>query len=166
MRFWMLGFARNIPSKGHSIGEKIWLVCATVAGVVALAWNHAGSVPALELRSQVICCLFLLTLRRCAIVFCNSVSADRSVVAVCRFLAAAAACMIILSFAAENCKSYCVEIAAARLRMVLWHQIFCYICAVDFAFNISCTKCSNSKSFFRFGVKIRFWSCNLCCWHA
>ena len=96
----MLGFARNIVSfrvKGRSIGEKIWLACATVAGVVNLAWTHAGSARALELRSQVTCCLFLLTLRRCAIVFCNSVSADRSVVAVFRFLAAAAACVIILS---------------------------------------------------------------------
>ena len=38
--------------------------------------------------------------------FCNSVSADRVVMAASRLLGAAAACVILLSFAAEDCKSY------------------------------------------------------------
>ena len=42
-----------------------------------------------------------------SIVFCKSVSADRIVVAASRLLGAAAACVILLSFAAEDCKSYC-----------------------------------------------------------
>ena len=43
---------------------------------------------------------------RSSIVFCNSVSADRIVVAASRLLGAAAACVILLSFAAEDRKSY------------------------------------------------------------
>ena len=41
------------------------------------------------------------------IVLCNSVSADRSEVAASRFLAATAACVILVCFAAESRKSYC-----------------------------------------------------------
>ena len=43
---------------------------------------------------------------RSSIVFCNSVSADRIVVAASRLLGAAAACVILLFFAAKNHKSY------------------------------------------------------------
>ena len=43
---------------------------------------------------------------RSSIVFCKSVSADLIVVAASRLLGAAAACVIPLSFAAEDCKSY------------------------------------------------------------
>ena len=42
---------------------------------------------------------------RSSFVFCNSVSADRIVVAASRLLGAAAACVILLSFAAEDRKS-------------------------------------------------------------
>ena len=55
-------------------------------------------------------------------VFCNSVSADLIVVAASRLLRAAAACVILLSFAAEDRKSYwsgCIQ--AAR---VICQQIF------------------------------------------
>ena len=45
-------------------------------------------------------------LARSSIVFCNSVSADRIVVAASRLLGATAACVILLSFAAEDRKSY------------------------------------------------------------
>ena len=38
---------------------------------------------------------------------CNSICSDRSGMAASRFLAAAAACGILLSFAAESRKSYC-----------------------------------------------------------
>ena len=55
-------------------------------------------------------------------VFSNSVSADRIVVAASRLLGAAAACVILLSFAAEQRKSYwngCIQAA-----IVIWQQIF------------------------------------------
>ena len=52
---------------------------------------------------------------RSSIVFCNSVSADRIVVAASRLLGAAAACVILLSFAAEDRKSYW-KMGASRLR--------------------------------------------------
>ena len=42
-----------------------------------------------------------------SIVFCNSVSADRSGMAASRLLLAAAACAILLRFAAESRKSHC-----------------------------------------------------------
>ena len=51
---------------------------------------------------------------RSSIVFRNSVSADRIGVAASRLLGAAAACVILLSFAAEDCKWY--GVAASRLR--------------------------------------------------
>ena len=44
------------------------------------------------------------TVARSSIVFCNSVSADRIVMAASRLLGAAAACVILLSFAAEDRK--------------------------------------------------------------
>ena len=52
---------------------------------------------------------------RSSIVFCNAVSADRIVMAASRLLGAAAACVILLSFAAEDRKSY-IGVAASRLR--------------------------------------------------
>ena len=51
---------------------------------------------------------------RSSIVFCNSVFADRIVMAASRLLGAAAACVILLSFAAEDRKSYwsgCIKAA-------------------------------------------------------
>ena len=57
-----------------------------------------------------------------SIVFCNAVSADRIVVAASRLLGAAAACVILLSFAAEDRKSYwngCIKAAK-----VICQQIF------------------------------------------
>ena len=46
------------------------------------------------------------TVARSSIVFCNSVSADRIVMAASRLLGAAAACVILLFFAAGHRKSY------------------------------------------------------------
>ena len=54
-------------------------------------------------------------------VFCNSVAADRIVVAASRLLCAAAACVILLSFAAEHRKSYwggCIQAAIAICRHI------------------------------------------------
>ena len=62
------------------------------------------------------------TVARSSMVFCNSVSADRIVVAASRLLGAAAACVILLSFATEHRKSYwsgCIQAA-----MVICHMIF------------------------------------------
>ena len=50
---------------------------------------------------------FALALRPCfGAVFCNSVAADRSVMAASSFLAAAAVCEILWCFAAESRASY------------------------------------------------------------
>ena len=51
---------------------------------------------------------------RSCIVFCNAMSANRIVVAASRFLGVTAACVILLSFAAEHRKSYwngCMKVA-------------------------------------------------------
>ena len=61
---------------------------------------------------------FSLLCSRCASLLCKSVSADRSGMAASRFLAAAAACVILISFAAESRKSYwsgCMKVAKAAL---------------------------------------------------
>ena len=67
---------------------------------------------------------------RSSIVFCNSVSADRIVVAASRLLGAAAACVILLSFAAEDLKSYwngCIKAAK-----VICQQIFSILALIIF----------------------------------
>jgi len=89
------------------------------------------------------------TVARSSIVFCNSVSADRIVVAASRLLGAAAACVILLSFAAEDRQSYwsgCIQAA-----IVICQQIFAILALL---------KSASKSSFCRFGVEIRFWSCN------
>ena len=48
-----------------------------------------------------------VAIARNSVVFCNSVSADCSGMAASRFLAAAAAWVILLCFAAESRKSHC-----------------------------------------------------------
>ena len=92
-----------------------------------------------------------------SIVFCNSVSADRIVVAASRLLGAAAACVILLSFAAEDRKSYwngCIKAAK-----VICQQIFSILALTIFLLKFLLKSVSKS-SFCRFGVEIRFWSCN------
>ena len=83
--------------------------------------------------------------------------ADRIGMAASRLLAAAAACVILLSFAAEDCKSYwngCIQAAK-----VICQQIFLNFGANNFPFKIP-FKSASKSSFCRFGVEIRFWSCN------
>ena len=58
----------------------------------------------LELQVAAICVAVVLV----SFVFCNSVFADRSGMAASRFLAAVAACVVILCFAAESRKSHCM----------------------------------------------------------
>ena len=94
---------------------------------------------------------------RISIVFCNSVFADRIVVAASRLLPALAACVILLSFAAGLRKSYwsgCMKAAT-----VICQQIFS-ILALWIFFAQMILKSASKSSFFRFGLEIRFWSCN------
>ena len=93
------------------------------------------------------------TVARSSIMFCNSVSADRIVVAASRLLGAAAASVILLSFAVEHRKSYWNgKIQAA---IVIWQQIFSTLALVIFLLKILLKNASKS-SFFCFGVEIRF----------
>ena len=88
---------------------------------------------------------------RSSIVFCNSVSADRIVVAASRLLGAAAACVILLSFAAEDRKSYwngCIKAAKVNCQ-----QIFSILALIIFLLKIL-LKSASKSSFCRFGVEI------------
>ena len=92
-----------------------------------------------------------------SIVFCNSVSADRIVMAASRLLRAVAACVILLSFAAGSRKLYwsgCMKAAKS-----ICQQIFSILALVIFLLKIL-LKSAAKSSFFRFGVEIRFWSCS------
>ena len=97
------------------------------------------------------------TVARSSIVFCNAVSADRIVVAASRLLGAAAACVILLSFAAEHRKSYWSGCIQAAIRIC--QQIFAILALIIFLLKIV-LKSASKSSFCRFGVDIRFWSCN------
>ena len=86
-----------------------------------------------------------------SIVFCNSVSADRIVVAASRLLGAAAACVILLSFAAEDHKSYwngCIKAAKVNCQ-----QIFSILALIIFLLKFL-LKSASKSSFCRFGVEI------------
>ena len=94
---------------------------------------------------------------RSSIVFCNSVTVDRIVVAASRLLGAAAACVILLSFAAEDRKSYwngCIKAAKA-----ICQQIFSIFALMIFLLKFL-LKSASKSSFCRFGVEIRFCSCS------
>ena len=91
------------------------------------------------------------TVARSSIVFCNSVSADRIVVAASRLLGAAAACVILLSFATEHRKSYwssCMKAAT-----VICQQIFSILALVIILLKIL-LKSASKLSFFWFGAEI------------
>ena len=88
---------------------------------------------------------------RSSIVFCNSVFADRIVMAASRLLGAAAACAILLSFATGLRKSYwsgCMKAAT-----VICQQIFSILGLVIFLLKIL-LKSASKASFFRSGVEI------------
>ena len=94
---------------------------------------------------------------RGSIVFCNSVCADRIVMAASRLLGATAACVILVSFAAGHCKSYwsgCIKAA-----IVICQQIFSILALVIFLLKIPLKKCFKS-CFLCCGAEIRFWRCN------
>ena len=84
-----------------------------------------------------------------------SVSADRIVMAASRLLGTAAACVILLSFAAGHRKSYwsgCIKAA-----ILICQQIFSILARIIFLLKIL-LKIASKSSFFRFGVEIRLWS--------
>ena len=88
---------------------------------------------------------------RSSVVFCNSVSADRIVMAASRLLRAVAAFVILLSFAAGSRKSYwsgCMKAAT-----VICQQIFSILALVIFLLKIL-LKSASKSSFFRSGVEI------------
>ena len=88
---------------------------------------------------------------RSSIVFCNSVSADRIVMAASRLLRAVAAFVILLSFAAGLRKSYwsgCMKAAT-----VICQQIFSILALMIFLLKIL-LKSASKSSFFRSGVEI------------
>ena len=94
---------------------------------------------------------------RSSIVFCNSASADRIVMAASRLLRAVAAFVILLSFAAGSRKSSwsgCMKAAT-----VICQQIFSILALVIFLLKIL-LKSASKSSCFRSGVEIRFWSYN------
>ena len=74
-----------------------------------------------------------------------------------RLLGAAAACGILLSFAAEDRKSYwsgCMKAAT-----LICQQILSILALMIFLLKFL-LKSASKSSFFRFGVEIRFWSYN------
>ena len=90
--------------------------------------------------------LFADVLARSSIVFGNSVCADRIVMAASRLLGAAAARVILLSFAAGHRKSYwngCIKAA-----IVICHAIFVNFDAGDLPFKIPFKIASKFKIFF------------------
>ena len=84
-------------------------------------------------------------------------AAKRIVVAASRLLGAAAACVRLLSFAAEDRKSYwngCIKAAKVNCQ-----QIFSILALIIFLLKFL-LKSASKSSFCRFGVEIWFWSCN------
>ena len=149
-------------------------------GVVALAWNFARILRAVELMVpgdffstlMTLCHCILHVLRhfvqwKCCIqgmcsrlvpchasVFCNTVSADRSGMAAPMFLVAAAACIVLLHFSAWSRKSQC----NGSVRMCEWccGSRFFRFWQCCFSFYKSFLISASDSSLFRFGVEIRF----------
>ena len=88
---------------------------------------------------------------RSSIVFCDSVSADRRGMAASRLLLAAAACVILLRFAAESSKSHCNG-CVRRVNGALVAKFF-DLAPMIFLLKFLLKRASKS-SFFRFGVEI------------
>ena len=88
--------------------------------------------------STVVCCN--------SIVRCNSVSADRSGMAASRFLAAAAAGVILVSFASESRKSHCSGCMSCEW---FFGSNFFHFATDNFPLTIP-LKSASESSFFRF----------------
>ena len=88
---------------------------------------------------------------RSSIVFCNSVYANRIVVAASRLLGAAAACVILLFFSAKDRKSYwngCIKAAKVNCQ-----PIFSILTLIIFLLKFL-LKSTSKSCFCRFGVEI------------
>ena len=75
---------------------------------------------------------------RNSIAFCTTGSADRTVMAVLRFLAASPACAILVSFAADGRRSHwsgCIKVP-----MVMWQLLFSILALVLFCCDTSVCK--------------------------
>ena len=83
------------------------------------------------------------------------VSADRIVMGASRLLGTAAACVILLSFAAGHRKSYWS--GRIKAAILICQQIFSILARIIFLLKII-LKIASKSSFFRFGVEIRLWS--------
>ena len=79
---------------------------------------------------------------RSSIVFCNSVSGDRIVLAASRLLGAAAACVILLSFAAGHCTSY--RTGCIKSAIVICQKKFSFFAACEFPIKIPLKSASKS----------------------
>ena len=90
---------------------------------------------------------------RSSIVLCNSVAAGRIVVAASRLLGAAAACVILLSCAAKNCKSYWSGFI--QVAIMICQRFFAILALVIFLLKIL-LKSASKSCFGRFGVEIWF----------
>ena len=158
IRFWEIADARHAvfcrtqrvseDGRGSLSGGRFrnTLVCTGIMVGSAALWSC-------QFRRR-----FVNVLACSSILFCNSVSADRIVMAASRSLGAAAACVILLSFAVGHRKSYwsgCIKAA-----IVICQQIFSILALVIFLLKFLLK--SASIFFKSFGVvEIRFWSCNL-----
>ena len=139
MRFFLYFGASDFPSKNPF--KKCFKIVFFRSGVEISGFGPAISDP----------------VARSSIVFCNSVFADRIVMAASRLLLATAVCVILLSFAAGLRKSYwngCMKAAT-----VICEQLFSILALVIFLLKILLKSASKSY-FFRSGVEIRFWTCN------
>ena len=87
-------------------------------------------------------------------VFCNLVSADRSVMAAPRLLGAAAACVILLSFAAGHGKSYWNGFI--KVAKVICQQIFSILALVIFLLQYLFKSASKSSFFFALASRSGF----------
>ena len=151
-RFWHWWFSCKIPLKK----------CFKI--VVFPLWRRD---LVLELQIAAICGVDVRSHFYCV---CNSVSADRSGMAASRFLVAAAACVILLRFAAESRKSHCNG-SVRRVNGALGADFFDFGID-DFPFKIPFKVLQNrrfsalaSRSGFGFLSSVEKNHCNLHVWH-
>ena len=120
MRFEMLGFARDIVffRVNGGYAEKRWLACATVAGVVALAWDLSRMAHAMELKvpgdfSSVLALCYGALLSLCRSQWLGCVKASRKVLVLQQCLA------ILVAF----CRSLLAERAGIA---TAWMRFECF----------------------------------------
>ena len=131
------------PCQVAASDDERYLVCAAVAA--AVVWFLLC-----VLQGWLFLCTYFYA-------FLEAVVADRIGMAASRLLGAAAACVILMSFAAGLCKLYwsgCIKAAT-----VICQQNFSILALVIFLLKIL-LKSASKSSFFRVGAEIRFWSCN------